>query len=299
MWRHRSCIGYSARKAATASAPRYQPGIGGIDHAASSVSMRQHRIDVALLQRLGVGLDQLGQLLVAELAQRRLLALLGKLVVDRLAGALQRAVHRCGRGLQRLRDLARREAEHLAQDQRGALVGRQVLQRGDERQLDALALLVASPRARRARPRGPASRRDRAPSRPTRRAARPGCRAGRPPGRSRSAARASAASRSRSGRCWWRSCRATSETSCGPRSAAARAMRAAAPPAARPRRRAPSRACGSSARAAPRAAARPGSGRRPRRRPALPRAARGRGVVRCSAATLIVISRLDRRRGPK
>ena len=36
-----------------------------------------------------------------------------------------------------------REVEHLAQDQHRALVGRQVLQRGDERQLDALAQLVA------------------------------------------------------------------------------------------------------------------------------------------------------------
>ncbi len=44
---------------------------------------------------------------------------------------------------QRLGDLLGREAEHLAQDQHRALGGRQVLERGDERELDALAPLVA------------------------------------------------------------------------------------------------------------------------------------------------------------
>jgi alkyl hydroperoxide reductase subunit AhpC len=38
------------------------------------------------------------------------------------------------------------EAQHFAQQQGGALVGRQVLQRGDERQLDRLLLLVAGRR---------------------------------------------------------------------------------------------------------------------------------------------------------
>ena len=45
--------------------------------------------------------------------------------------------------LERLGDLAGREAEHLAQDERGALARRQELQGDDEGQLDALALLVA------------------------------------------------------------------------------------------------------------------------------------------------------------
>src|SRR3712207_8221324 len=39
-------------------------------------------------------------------------------------------------------DLHRGEAQHLEEQQRRPLVARQVLQRGDERQLDGLALLV-------------------------------------------------------------------------------------------------------------------------------------------------------------
>ena len=42
-----------------------------------------------------------------------------------------------------VRDLLGRVAEHLAQDQHGALARREVLERGDERELDALAQLVA------------------------------------------------------------------------------------------------------------------------------------------------------------
>ena len=38
--------------------------------------------------------------------------------------------------------------EHLAEDQHGALVGRQELKRGDEGELDRLALLVAGIRRR-------------------------------------------------------------------------------------------------------------------------------------------------------
>ena len=44
-------------------------------------------------------------------------------------------------------DLGGGEAQHLEQQQRGALVAGQVLQRGDERELDGLALLVAAPGA--------------------------------------------------------------------------------------------------------------------------------------------------------
>jgi hypothetical protein len=44
-------------------------------------------------------------------------------------------------------DLPGREAEHLAQDETGALGGRKVLEGDDERQLDALPLLVARVRA--------------------------------------------------------------------------------------------------------------------------------------------------------
>ena len=163
--------------------------------------------------------------LVAERAQRRLLALLGEPLVDGLVRALQGAVDRRRRRLERVGDLAAREAEHVAQDQHGALARRQVLERGDERELDALALLVASlGRGEAVLEAEPLVRVRLDPDRLDERLGR-GRRAGRPPGRSRSAARAWAAARSPSGRRWSRSCRATSAASCGPRTGAARARR--------------------------------------------------------------------------
>jgi hypothetical protein len=57
--------------------------------------------------------------------------------------ALERAVDGGGGRVELLRDLAGREAEDIAQDQHRALRGHEVLQGGDERQLDALAFLVA------------------------------------------------------------------------------------------------------------------------------------------------------------
>ena len=65
-------------------------------------------------------------------------------LVDRLARPLQRAVDRGDGHVERVAGLLRREVEHLAQDQHGALARRQVLERGDERELDALARLVPS-----------------------------------------------------------------------------------------------------------------------------------------------------------
>jgi hypothetical protein len=56
--------------------------------------------------------------------------------------ALKQAVHGRRRRVQRLGDLGAGEPEHVAQDQRRPLAGRQVLQRGDERQLDRFPLLV-------------------------------------------------------------------------------------------------------------------------------------------------------------
>jgi hypothetical protein len=67
----------------------------------------------------------------------------GQLVLERRPRALQRAVDRRHRRVQRLGDLLGREAEDLAQDEHRALGRRQVLERDDERELDALALLVA------------------------------------------------------------------------------------------------------------------------------------------------------------
>ena len=71
--------------------------------------------------------------------------------LDRRAGPLQRAVGRGHRRVQRLRRLARGEAEHVAQDQHRPLRAGELLQRGHERQLDALAQLVARVGRRRAR----------------------------------------------------------------------------------------------------------------------------------------------------
>ena len=59
--------------------------------------------------------------------------------LQRRPGPLQRAVDRRHRGVEQLGDLGRLPAQHLAQDQHGALARRQVLQRGDERQPDRLA----------------------------------------------------------------------------------------------------------------------------------------------------------------
>jgi hypothetical protein len=102
-----------------------------------------HGVDVAAPHGVHVALDHLAQALVAQRAQGRLLRALGQALVDRPAGALQGAVDRRDRRLERLGDLLPREAQHLAQDERGALVGRQVLQRCHEGELDALASLVA------------------------------------------------------------------------------------------------------------------------------------------------------------
>jgi hypothetical protein len=57
--------------------------------------------------------------------------------------ALENAVDGVGRRVERLADLRGGEAEDVAKDQRRPLPRRQVLERCDERQLDALALLVA------------------------------------------------------------------------------------------------------------------------------------------------------------
>ena len=135
--------GAVARKTAISSTPRYQAPSGGIDHTASCASRLDDGVDVAARHRVHVALDDLAQALVAQRAQGGLLAAVGQALVDRLAGALQGAVDRGDRRLERLGDLLAREAQHLAQDERGALVGRQVLERRHEGQLDALAALVA------------------------------------------------------------------------------------------------------------------------------------------------------------
>ena len=69
---------------------------------------RAQRLDVASRPRVHVAIDGLAGLLVAEQPQGRLLAPLGKAVVDCLASPLEGAVHRGNRGLQRLRHLEAR-----------------------------------------------------------------------------------------------------------------------------------------------------------------------------------------------
>ena len=218
---------------------------------------RDDRVDVVALPGVGVLLDELAQLLVAERAQGLLLALLGKPLLDRRAGALQRAVHRGDAGVERVRGLLCREAQHLAQDQHRALVRRQQLQGGDEGELHGLALLVAGVRG------GVAVldaeglvREGLDPDRLHQRLADAAVRVGRR-ARSRSAGSAWAAGRSHRARCWSRSGRARSAASCGPRTCRGPSRRGPAPPGARPRRPAPSRACGSSGPGARSGAARP------------------------------------------
>jgi hypothetical protein len=65
----------------------------------------------------------------------------------RLVRALQGAVDRDGRRVEGLGGFAGREAEHVANNQCGALSCRQVLERRDEGELDTLELLIAGVRA--------------------------------------------------------------------------------------------------------------------------------------------------------
>ena len=99
--------------------------------------------------RLGVGGDDLPGAGVTELTQGGGLAAPADPLLDRGAGPLQGAVDGGHRGLERLPHLGGGEAEHLAQDEDGALAGRQLLHRGDEGELQRLALLGALVRPRR------------------------------------------------------------------------------------------------------------------------------------------------------
>src|SRR6185437_12273415 len=60
---------------------------------------------------------------------------------QRRAGALQRTVDRGDARLQQLRRLARLPSQDLAEDERGPLLRGQVLQGGDEREAQRVALL--------------------------------------------------------------------------------------------------------------------------------------------------------------
>ena len=134
----------------------HQPGAGDRGAAATPRRIRRHleprvlgehgedRADVARLAGVDEALHDRADPLVPERARRGELTRLRDAFVDRLAGALQRAVDRRRAGAQQLGDLVSREAENLAQDEHRALASREVLQGRDEGQLERFALLVTS-----------------------------------------------------------------------------------------------------------------------------------------------------------
>src|SRR5262249_44798627 len=94
-----------------ASAPPHRPWRHREDRVLGK--QRLDGIDIASRPRFDVRVDELADALVAEQAQRLLLTPVGKTFLYRLARTLERAVHRRDGCLQRLRHLARREAEYL------------------------------------------------------------------------------------------------------------------------------------------------------------------------------------------
>ena len=104
----------------------------------------EDRVDLAPLEGIGEALHDLSQSPVAEPLQGRTLAWLQQLLLQRPAGAEDRPVDRCDRGLEQVRNLLSGEAEHVAEKEHGPLAGGEVLQRSDEGELQHLAALVAS-----------------------------------------------------------------------------------------------------------------------------------------------------------
>ena len=126
----------SRRAAAVRRArPLNQVGIGGISHRVSCGQQPFQRDQILALEGRRVLVEQrppYGLVRLAELVfGRREPGQLG-------TRPLERAVDRRGRGVEQVGDLGRRPGQHLPQDQYGALPRRQVLQRGDHRQPQAL-----------------------------------------------------------------------------------------------------------------------------------------------------------------
>jgi hypothetical protein len=93
-------------------------------------------VDVLVPEGLDVPVEQLALLGTERVLDGLLVDVgLGQLGV----GALQGTVHGGLRRLERLGHLARLPAQHVTQDEHGALTRRQVLKRGDEREADAVA----------------------------------------------------------------------------------------------------------------------------------------------------------------
>ena len=167
---------------------------------------------------------------------------------ERRAGPLQGAVDRRDAGAEQLGDLGRRPLQHLAQDQHGALVGRQrcsVATKASRIDSRSSAISAGSPPAGTTRASGTGC--SQATSGSGGRAAdrRPAAPAPCP-----SAAPAAGGRRACRSRRWWRSCRARTAATTAPRTARRPSRRAPACPAPRPRPRTPSRASGSSSRSA-------------------------------------------------
>ena len=124
-----------------ASRPSNQVGCGGIVRRASSRSSAASAVDVGALVGVHVAAQQLA-LLVARLAPPRAHS------VRRSPGRRSRSVARArwsalftdgDARLEQRRRVLGRPAEHVAQDQHRPLSRRQVLDRGEERELDRLA----------------------------------------------------------------------------------------------------------------------------------------------------------------
>ncbi len=98
---------------------------------------RHDGVDVRRLPRVRPALHERRDRVVAQLAQHRLLGLGG--CVHGLAGALQRAVDRRGRGVEQFGHLRGGEAEDLTEDQGRSLHRGEVLERRDVGELDRLA----------------------------------------------------------------------------------------------------------------------------------------------------------------
>jgi hypothetical protein len=105
-------------------------------------------IDIAPFPGRDIAIHQLAQAAIAERLQGLLLRAVGDAGRHGRAGPLQRAVDRGHRCRKQTGSLLRAEAQHLAQYQGGALLGAQVLQRGDEGQFDAFVLFVTGFRGR-------------------------------------------------------------------------------------------------------------------------------------------------------
>ena len=135
-----------------ASRPLYQLGSGGIVILASSASIAT-TASTSFRSQASTKRSTISR--SSSSPRRRSVACwvwLGQPLVDRLVRSLQRAVDGDRGRLEHLGGLPGREAEHVAEDQHGALPRGQVLERGDEGELDC-SRAARSARPGRPRPR--------------------------------------------------------------------------------------------------------------------------------------------------